>query len=68
MVLEKIADRQVISKEDLKKKITEISGKDAIVDIATKKLLEKKLIAVVCPIGSTCYVITQSGARALVKN
>lgn len=63
-VLKKIAEHQVISIQDLKSKIKDGKSNETIVDLTTRKLIEKKMIVSVRPIGSTCFAITQKGARA----
>jgi hypothetical protein len=71
-ILRKVADSQLISKTELSKHLQNdgFSGKESrdisqMVDSATKNMVDKKLLTTINPVGSTCYIITQRGARLL---
>ncbi len=69
-LLKKIGDAQLVTKTELRefmRKNNGASGRDAtsILDVATRGLLEKDLVTVINPVGSTCYLITKSGSKRL---
>ena len=68
-VLKKINEQSLITKSELKKFLSNNggSGKDmgGLVDNAARSLMEKNLISTINPVGSTCFVITQRGAKLL---
>lgn len=68
-ILKKIAEQSLITKIELKKFLSNNggSGRDmsGIVDNAARSLMEKNLISTINPVGSTCFVITQRGAKML---
>ena len=63
-VLKKVASSQLVTKEELKKFLRD-NGHEANVNTTVKTLVSKQYLNEVRPIGSTCFVITQKGARAL---
>ncbi|MBS3054139.1 MAG: hypothetical protein J4431_01230 [Candidatus Aenigmarchaeota archaeon] len=72
-LLKKIGDAQLITKAELKEFIVSNNGvtpRDAssLLDTATRSLMEKDLVSVINPIGSTCYIITKDGSRLLRDN
>ncbi len=62
-VLKIVGDHQLLSKLELKKAMNGISS--SVLETTTQDLAKKKMIAAINPIGYTCFVITQQGARAL---
>jgi hypothetical protein len=71
-ILKKVSDSQLITKMELKNFLQNdgLSGREAkdvsqIVDSTAKGLIDKKLLTAISPVGSTCYIITQKGARLL---
>ncbi|MBI2075644.1 MAG: hypothetical protein HYT72_00160 [Candidatus Aenigmarchaeota archaeon] len=67
-VLKKISEMNLITKHELKKFLNDNgSGRDinAILESATKGLMEKNLVSTINPVGSTCFVITKKGSRML---
>lgn len=68
-ILKRIAERNLITKIELKDYLRNNggSGKDltSLVDTACRSLVEKNLISMINPVGSTCFVITQRGSRLL---
>lgn len=67
-VLKKIAELNVITKNELRTFLSEngtSKNADAVLNTAIKNLEQKKLIGMISPVGSTCYVITQHGTRYL---
>ncbi len=68
-VLKKIAESNLITRQELKKFLKDNGSSDKetgiAVDAVTKNLIEKKLVTAINPIGSTCYIITQNGNRFL---
>ncbi|MFH0832137.1 MAG: hypothetical protein V1900_00225 [Candidatus Aenigmatarchaeota archaeon] len=68
-LLRKIGESSLVTKNELKKIIKDDgnAGKDlnVIIDSATRGLIEKNLVTTINPIGSTCYIITKNGSRAL---
>jgi len=63
-LLRKIATSHLVTKEELKKFLRD-NGHDVPVTHAVKTLVSKQYITEIHPIGSTCFVITQKGTRAL---
>jgi len=63
-ILKKIADCQVVTREELIK-VFDTENPKTIVDAVVKSLLEKNYIATASPIGSTCFVITKHGTKVL---
>ena len=63
-LLKKIASSHLITKEELKKFLKD-NGHDVHVNSAVKTLLLKQYVSEIHPIGSTCFVITQKGNRAI---
>ncbi len=59
ITLEAIGKRSLITERDLKKTV----GEGA--EHAIRRLVEKNFISQVRPIGTTCYVITAKGTKAL---
>lgn len=68
-ILKKIAEQNLITKIELKKFLSNNggSGRDVngLVDTVSRSLMEKNLISSINPVGSTCFIITQRGARLL---
>ena len=71
-ILKKVAESQLITKMELKAflKNNGMSDKDErnltqVVDSTTKSLIDKQFLTAISPVGSTCYIITQKGARLL---
>lgn len=67
-VLKKISEMNLVTKHELKKFLNDNgSGKgiNAILDSATKGLMDKNLVSTISPVGSTCFVITKKGSRML---
>jgi len=68
-VLKKIAELNLASKSELKNIIknggNSNSDINSVIDMATKSLIDKGLIATINPIGSTCFVITRKGSKLL---
>ncbi len=69
MILKKIAEQNLITKIELKEFLRNdgAAGKDAnaVLETAARGLAEKNLISAINPVGSTCFVITQRGAKML---
>lgn len=63
-LLKKIAASHLVTKEELKKFLRD-NGQDIPVHHAVRALVSKQFINEIHPIGSTCFVITQKGTRAL---
>ena len=63
-LLKKIAGSHIVTKEELRKFLHE-NGHNVSVSGAVKNLLAKQYINEIRPVGSTCFVITQKGAKAL---
>ena len=67
-ILKKITEMNLITKYELKRFLNDNgSGRDinAILESATKGLMEKDLVSAINPVGSTCFVITKKGSRML---
>lgn len=67
-ILKKIFEMNLVTKHELKKFLNDNgSGRDinAILESATKGLMEKNLVSIINPVGSTCFVITKKGSRML---
>lgn len=67
-ILKKISEMNLITKYELKRFLNDNgSGRDinAILESATKGLMEKDLVSSINPVGSTCFVITKKGSRML---
>ena len=64
-LLRKIAKSELITKNELRDFLKENGNSTALVDSATKSLLEKSLISTIAPLGSTCFIITQQGNKFL---
>ncbi len=64
-ILKKVAENQLITRPELKKYLQSNGGGADAVDIVTRNLVQRNLLAEINPIGSTCYVITQKGNRLL---
>jgi predicted transcriptional regulator len=64
-VLKRIAEMQLVSRNDLKRYMQSNGGGENAVDTVTQNLVKKSLLTEVRPIGSTCYVITQKGNQML---
>ena len=64
-VLKKIAESQLITRYDLKKFLQNSGTSVDSVDTITKGLVKKSLVSEINPVGSTCYVITQKGNKAI---
>ncbi len=60
-LLEKIAERQVVTKVELRNMLKEPKSS---LDVSLKSLLEKKFITTLS-FRSDCYVITKTGLKAL---
>jgi len=67
MALKKIAESKLITKIELKAFINSNGGKvsSESLDTITKNLIQKNYITSICPVGSTCFVITQKGTKML---
>jgi chromosome segregation and condensation protein ScpB len=63
-ILKKVASSQLVTKEELRKFLRD-NGHEVNVNTAVKTLVTKQYLNEVRPIGSTCFVITQKGARVL---
>ena len=68
-ILKKIAEQSLITKIELKDFLRNNggSGKDStsLLDTVSRSLMEKNLISMINPVGSTCFVITQRGSKML---
>lgn len=64
-ILKKVAEMQLISRQDLKRFLQSNGGGENAIDTVTTGLVKKNLLTEVRPIGSTCYVITQKGNQTL---
>lgn len=68
-LLRKIGESNIITKQELKKFLKDESnpGKDlnAVIESATRSLIEKNMITTINPIGSTCFIITKKGNNIL---
>ena len=66
-ILKKIAKQSLITKIELKKFLSNNGSGNvsSLVDNAARSLTEKNLISTINPVGSTCFVITQRGAKML---
>ena len=62
-ILEIVAERQLLSKSELKHALNGVSS--AALENATQSLTEKKLITTLNSIGYTCFAITQQGSKFL---
>jgi len=62
-ILKKISESQLISRTELVRSLD--LDKDTNIDSVTRRLIERKLIASIAPVGSTCYIITQHGSQLL---
>ena len=68
-ILKVISGKDLITKIELKKVlrgdgIAESNVSD-VIDTVTRNLIDKKLVVMMNPLGSTCFVITQHGSRLL---
>ncbi|MBI5060890.1 MAG: hypothetical protein HZB67_01100 [Candidatus Aenigmarchaeota archaeon] len=63
-LLKKIAASHLVTKEELKKFLRD-NGHDTPINHAMKTLVSKQYVNEIHPIGSTCFVITQKGHRAI---
>lgn len=61
-ILETVAKKQLVTKNELKEYL-KIDG--SALETVASNLINKKLIAAVNPVGSTCYAITQQGTKLL---
>ena len=71
-ILKKVSDSHLITSIELKNflKNDGLSGRASedisqIVNSAAKAMIDKRLLTAISPVGSTCYIITQKGARLL---
>ncbi|MCX6815337.1 MAG: hypothetical protein NT120_00615 [Candidatus Aenigmarchaeota archaeon] len=66
-ILKKIAESQLVSKPELKKHLDSngLANSFSAIDTITRRLVEKKFITTITPVGSTCYIITQKGVQEL---
>jgi hypothetical protein len=68
-VLKKIAENHLMTKIELKNFLKGSTSSDkettSLVETVTRSLIDKKLLAAINPVGSTCYLITQNGTRFL---
>jgi hypothetical protein len=64
-VLKKVAEAQLISRQDLKRFMQSNGGGQDAVDTVTGNLVKRNLLSEVRPIGSACYVVTQKGSQIL---
>ncbi len=67
-ILKRIAERNIITKIELKEFLRANGGSGnitSLVDMACSSLMGKNLIFTINPVGSTCYVITQRGAKII---
>lgn len=68
-VLKKIGENHLMTKIELKNFLKPGGGSDRdasnLVDTVTRSLIDKKLLTSINPVGSTCYLITQTGNRLL---
>ena len=67
MILKKIAHHQLITKAELVDFLNSNGKSDSksVVESVTRSLIGKKMISSISPAGSTCFVITSGGTRAL---
>jgi arginine repressor len=66
-ILRTVARSQVISKTELKK-LLQKKDMDIVVDSITKRLIDRRLISVISPVGETCFVITRKGSKFVEEN
>ncbi len=67
-ILKKIAERNIITKFELKEFLRTNGGSEnvtSLVDTVCRSLIGKSLISPINPVGSTCYIITQRGAKMI---
>ena len=66
-ILKKIAQHQLITKAELVTFMSSSGAGDAksVTEAVTRGLMSRNMISSVSPAGSTCYVITSGGTRAL---
>ncbi|MBI2971179.1 MAG: hypothetical protein HYY37_02025 [Candidatus Aenigmarchaeota archaeon] len=68
-ILQLIAEQSLITKLEMKRHLRGDgigeSSLGEVVDTVTRNLIDKKLIASLRPLGSTCFVITQRGSQML---
>lgn len=68
-ILKKVAESQLITKMELQGFLRSNGSAEKdisrAVESAAKSLIEKSCITAISPVGSTCYIITQKGARML---
>ncbi|HLD83482.1 MAG TPA: hypothetical protein VI979_01350 [archaeon] len=69
-LLKKIGEAQLITRAELREFVATnhgVGSRDAsgLLDIAAKSLMEKDLVSIINPIGSTCYIITKVGSKLL---
>lgn len=66
-ILKKVAEAQLLTKFELKGFLKEngLKGTSQAIDVAVRSLNERDLLAVISPIGSTCYVVTKRGNKLL---
>jgi len=67
IILKKIAQHQLITKAELVAFMNSSGTSDAksVTEAVTRGLISKNMVSSVSPAGSTCYVITSGGTRAL---
>lgn len=67
-ILRAVSENQLMTRNELKTLLKKDAGdKDVtvVLDTVVRGLVDKKLVSVITPIGSTCYVITQRGSQLL---
>lgn len=65
-ILKMVAENQLVTKPELVKMLNGSSNSSvSSIESAASNLVKKRLLTVISPIGSTCYVITQSGVKLL---
>ncbi|MBI4014358.1 MAG: hypothetical protein HY365_00195 [Candidatus Aenigmarchaeota archaeon] len=67
-LLKKIGEAQLITKNELREFMrtrTSSGNAASILDVAARSLVEKDLVSVINPVGSTCYLITKGGSKLL---
>ncbi len=68
-VLRKVAENNLMTKIELRSFLKGSGNSDRdvsnLVDTVTRSLVEKKLLTAISPVGSTCYLITQTGTRVI---
>lgn len=63
-ILRKISEKQLVTRNELADFLRSNGGETGL-DASLKRLMENDLIATIRPVGSTCFIITQRGARLI---